>query len=136
MAGAWAGAARGLPGRGIGGRGLFARPTPPAGRGCRAGGRAAPGGAPPPPPRPGRGAVTRGGRVGWVFQHGDQQLFAGTLREDVAFGPRKLGYAPAHCSRLPAYGLDLPDLPPFGDEPPYDLPPPFRKLAALAGALA
>ena len=29
-------------------------------------------------------------RVGSVFQHADQQLFARTLREDVSFGPRAL----------------------------------------------
>src|SRR5213083_373833 len=30
-------------------------------------------------------------RVGSVFQHADQQLFARTVREDVRFGPRALG---------------------------------------------
>ena len=29
-------------------------------------------------------------RVGSVFQHADQQLFARTVRDDVAFGPRAL----------------------------------------------
>jgi len=80
--------------------------------------------------------LARGGRVGSVFQHADQQLFARTLREDVAFGPRELGFDPAHCARLTASALDLLELTPLADEHPYDLPPPFRKLAALAGALA
>ncbi|OLC07592.1 MAG: hypothetical protein AUH42_03345 [Gemmatimonadetes bacterium 13_1_40CM_70_11] len=80
--------------------------------------------------------LTQAGRVGSVFQHADQQLFARTLREDVAFGPRELGYDPARCSRLTTYALDLLELTPFADEHPYDLPSPFRKLAALAGALA
>ena len=32
-------------------------------------------------------------RVGYVFQHADQQLFARSIVEDVAFGPRCLGLA-------------------------------------------
>jgi len=75
-------------------------------------------------------------RVGSVFQHADQQLFARTVREDVAFGPRALGHDAADCDRRTAHALDLLELAALADEHPYDLPPPFRKLAALAGALA
>jgi len=75
-------------------------------------------------------------RVGTLFQHADQQLFARTVREDVAFGPRALGYDPARCARLTAQALDLVELTPLAEEHPYDLPPPLRKLAALAGTLA
>jgi len=80
--------------------------------------------------------MARGGRVGSVFQHADQQLFARTLRQDVAFGPRALGYDPAHGAQLTAHALEILELTPLADEHPYDLPPPFRRLAALAGALA
>jgi energy-coupling factor transport system ATP-binding protein len=75
-------------------------------------------------------------RVGSVFQHADQQLFARTVREDVGFGPRMLGFDPARCERLTRNAIDLLDLTAVADEHPYDLPPPLRKLAALAGALA
>ena len=75
-------------------------------------------------------------RVGSMFQHADQQLFARTVQEDVAFGPRATGVpAPEVAARvaraLAALGLDA-----VADQHPYDLPPPLRKLAALAGALA
>lgn len=75
-------------------------------------------------------------RVGSLFQHADQQLFARTVRDDVGFGPRATG-RPSHeiAARveraLSALGLEA-----VADEHPYDLPPPLRKLAALAGALA
>jgi energy-coupling factor transporter ATP-binding protein EcfA2 len=84
----------------------------------------------------GRAPETLARRVGTLFQHADQQLFARTVREDVAFGPRALGYDAARCDRLVARALDLLQLAPLADEHPYDLPPPLRKLAALAGTLA
>lgn len=70
-------------------------------------------------------------RVGYAFQHADQQLFARSVREDVAFGPRRLG-VPNECDAV----LDELGLAAFADTHPYDLPVPLRKLAALAGVLA
>jgi energy-coupling factor transport system ATP-binding protein len=75
-------------------------------------------------------------RVGSLFQHADQQLFARTVREDVAFGPRALGFDAADVARRTTRALALLDLTALADHHPYDLPSPFRKLAALAGALA
>jgi energy-coupling factor transporter ATP-binding protein EcfA2 len=75
-------------------------------------------------------------RVGSVFQHADQQLFARTLRDDVSFGPRALGFAPHEVVRRADEALDVLGLADHAALHPYDLPPPFRKLAALAGALA
>ena len=71
-------------------------------------------------------------RVGYVFQHADQQLFERTVRRDVAFGPRCLGRHAAGVGRaLEELGLVA-----VADVHPYDLPPPARKLVALAGVLA
>ena len=71
-------------------------------------------------------------RVGYVFQHADQQLFERTVRRDVAFGPHRLG--------LPGLGVEGAlgelGLTEVADTHPYDLPPPLRKLVALAGVLA
>ena len=75
-------------------------------------------------------------RVGSLFQHADQQLFARTVREDVAFGPRAIGAPAADVSRRVRRALAAVGLEPVAEEHPYDLPPPERKLAALAGALA
>lgn len=84
----------------------------------------------------GRGPDVLARRVGSVFQHADQQLFASTIRADVEFGPRALGYAKPECARRAQAALAALDLEPLADEHPYDVPPPWRKLAALAGALA
>jgi energy-coupling factor transporter ATP-binding protein EcfA2 len=75
-------------------------------------------------------------RVGSLFQHADQQLFARTVREDVAFGPRATGVPAAETGVRVARALEALGLQAVAGEHPYDLPPPERKLAALAGALA
>jgi len=75
-------------------------------------------------------------RVGSLFQHADQQLFARTLREDVSFGPRALGFPAREVQRRTDEALDALDLHASAAQHPYDLSPALRKLAALAGALA
>jgi energy-coupling factor transporter ATP-binding protein EcfA2 len=75
-------------------------------------------------------------RVGSVFQHADQQLFAPTVRDDVSFGPRALGVGEREIERRTDRALEDLDLTGHAEQHPYDLPPALRKLAALAGALA
>ncbi len=75
-------------------------------------------------------------RVGSLFQHADQQLFARTVREDIAFGPRTIGVPAPDVTDRVARALAALGLEAVAEEHPYDLPPPERKLAALAGALA
>ena len=71
-------------------------------------------------------------RVGYAFQHADQQLFARTVKDDVAFGPRRLGLGAAGVDDVLAE-LDLSGA---AARHPYDLPAPVRKLVTLAGVLA
>jgi energy-coupling factor transporter ATP-binding protein EcfA2 len=71
-------------------------------------------------------------RVGYAFQHADQQLFARTVREDVSFGPRKLGKGTDHVDAVLAE-LELDGV---AGRHPYDLPAPVRKLVTLAGVFA
>lgn len=84
----------------------------------------------------GRGPAELARRVGSMFQHADQQLFARSIRADVEFGPRALGLSKMECARRAAAALAALDLGALALEHPYDVPPPWRKLAALAGALA
>ncbi len=71
-------------------------------------------------------------RVGYVFQHADQQLFARSVSEDVAFGPRRLGKGDAG---VPAVLEEL-ALTEYAARHPYDVPAATRKVVALAGVLA
>ncbi len=75
-------------------------------------------------------------RVGSLFQHADQQLFARTVQDDVAFGPRSVGVPEPEVATRVTRALASLGLESVADLHPYDLPPPARKLAALAGALA
>jgi energy-coupling factor transport system ATP-binding protein len=75
-------------------------------------------------------------RVGLVFQDPDRQIFAGSVRAEVEFGPRNLGRSGEALRRavvdaLAATGLN-------GEEGtnPYDLGQSRRKLLALASVLA
>jgi energy-coupling factor transporter ATP-binding protein EcfA2 len=71
-------------------------------------------------------------RVGYAFQHADQQLFARTVREDVAFGPGRLGSGDSGVEDVLAeLGLSA-----VASRHPYDLPAPVRKLVTLAGVFA
>jgi energy-coupling factor transport system ATP-binding protein len=78
------------------------------------------------------------GRVGLVFQDAEAQLFADTLLDDVAFGPKNLGVpAPEAGERareaLTAVGLD-PAV--FSHRSPFSLSGGEARRAAIAGVLA
>ena len=74
--------------------------------------------------------------VGIVFQNIRNQLFARTVREEVRFGPRNLGYTPERIEQLVDQALEALQLSDAADEHPYDLPAPRRRLVAIATALA
>lgn len=74
--------------------------------------------------------------VGLVFQDPDRQVFAGTVHDEVAFGPRNLGLRGEDLRAAVADALDACGL--GGEERtnPYDLGQSRRKLLALASVLA
>jgi energy-coupling factor transport system ATP-binding protein len=75
-------------------------------------------------------------RVGYVFQNPDEQLFCKTVGEEVAFGPRNLGYNAAKISTLTEQALSLTELADRTALNPYDLAPTWRKMVALASIVA
>ena len=77
-------------------------------------------------------------QVGLVFQAPELQLFATSAREDVAFGPRRLGWSEAEVAATVDEALDLVGLPPgeFGGRHPYALSGGEQRRLALAGVLA
>jgi energy-coupling factor transport system ATP-binding protein len=74
------------------------------------------------------------GDAGFLFQQPEHQLFASSVREDVAFGPRQLGRS--NVDDVVEHALDQLELDKVASVHPYDLPAPRRRLAALAGVLA
>jgi len=74
--------------------------------------------------------------VGFVFQDPDDQLFAATVEEDIAFGPRQLGVSKEDIPRRVTAALDAVGLPEAGPCHPAQLSYGERKRIALAGVLA
>lgn len=75
-------------------------------------------------------------RVGYVFQNPDEQLFARTVRAEVAFGPQQQGLTGPRLQERVNATLTLTGLTTQADRPPYDLSPSGRKWVALASVLA
>ena len=75
-------------------------------------------------------------RVGLVFQDPDDQLFAPTVLEDVAFGPLNLGMSKSEAKRIALESLERVGLIDLSDRPPRHLSFGERKRACLAGVLA
>lgn len=78
------------------------------------------------------------GKVGLVFQYPEYQLFAATVREDVAFGPRNLGLSADEVDRRVAAALESVrlDLDEVGDKSPFELSGGQQRRVAFAGVLA
>ncbi|MBE3576759.1 MAG: energy-coupling factor transporter ATPase [Limnochordales bacterium] len=77
-------------------------------------------------------------RVGLVFQFPEDQLFAETVAEDIAFGPRNLGLDAAEVERRVEAALEAVGLTPaeFAGRSPLELSGGERRRVALAGVLA
>ncbi len=75
-------------------------------------------------------------RVGFVFQDPNDQLFASTVKQDVAFGPLNLGYRPEHVKEIVDDALATVGMTEFVDKPPHFLSGGQKKRVALAGVLA
>ncbi len=75
-------------------------------------------------------------RVGFVFQDPNDQLFASSVKQDVAFGPLNLGYTPDHVKELVDEALSTVGMTDFKDKPPHFLSGGQKKRVALAGVLA
>ncbi len=74
-------------------------------------------------------------RVGIVFQDPDDQLFMGSVRDDVAFGPRNLGVRGAELDRQVMDALDMVGMADFADRPPHHLSFGQRRRVAVATVL-
>jgi cobalt/nickel transport system ATP-binding protein len=75
-------------------------------------------------------------RVGFVFQDPNDQLFAPTVKQDVAFGPLNLGLPTDEVKALVNEALEIVDMNEFVDKPPHFLSLGQKKRVALAGVLS
>jgi len=75
-------------------------------------------------------------KIGFLFQHSDDQLFCPTVLDDVAFGPLNQGLERKDALARAAQALDTVGLAGFEDRVPYRLSGGEKKLVALATVLA
>ncbi|WP_245596441.1 energy-coupling factor ABC transporter ATP-binding protein [Nocardioides alkalitolerans] len=98
--------------------------------------------------RPGAGSVTVSGtpvekatlaqvrrQVGIVFQDPDDQLFSGTVADDVAFGPRNAGVRGPELDRRVAAALEQVGMAAYADRAPHHLSFGQRRRVAIATVL-
>ena len=75
------------------------------------------------------------GKIGYVFQDSDDQLFMPTVLEDVAFGPLHTGMDPAESLRKAHEIIATLGISHLANRAPYHLSAGEKKRAALAGVL-
>ncbi|MHA2358257.1 MAG: energy-coupling factor ABC transporter ATP-binding protein [Candidatus Heimdallarchaeaceae archaeon] len=75
-------------------------------------------------------------RIGYVFQNPDSQVFSASVYEDVAFGPRNLGYSEEEVDKKVEESLKNVDLLDYAHDSPFKLSFGQRKRVAIAGVLA
>lgn len=75
-------------------------------------------------------------RVGLVQQNPDNQLVAGIVEEDVAFGPENLGIEPAEIRRRVDAALKAVNMYEYRDHAPHKLSGGQKQRVAIARALA
>ncbi len=75
-------------------------------------------------------------KVGIVFQDPNDQLFAPTVKEDVAFGPMNLGLDYDEVERRIAESLEMVGMEGFEEKTPHHLSGGQQKRIAIAGIVA
>ena len=74
-------------------------------------------------------------RIGFVFQHADDQLFSPTVLEDVAFGPLNMGKSPQEAVEMSRQALTALGLDGFEDRVTHKLSGGEKKLVSFATVL-
>ena len=75
-------------------------------------------------------------KVGYLFQHPEQQIFGATVRQELAFGPRNLGLARTEVEARVEAALARFDLLTVADRPPAILSYGLRRRVTLASLAA
>jgi len=74
--------------------------------------------------------------IGYVMQHPERQLFAETVAEDVAYGPRNQRLDEAQVDEHVSQAMALLHIEHLADRSPFDLSGGQQRLVAIAGVIA
>ena len=75
-------------------------------------------------------------RVGFVMQHPERQLFATTVADDIAYGPRNQGLTEAQVSQRVTSAMAMMHIEQLADRGPFTLSGGQQRLVAIAGVIA
>lgn len=74
--------------------------------------------------------------VGIVFQDPDSQLFSGTVKQDISFGPHNLGWSKEMVEKQTSWAMELTETTNLQDRPIHFLSLGQKKRVSIAGVLA
>jgi energy-coupling factor transporter ATP-binding protein EcfA2 len=83
-------------------------------------------------PTKGKAVQELAGRIGYVFQNPNHQLFARTVHAELAFGPRNIGVPEEEIEQRIAEVVEFFGLADLLEEHPYRCSFPYRKLIGIA----
>lgn len=76
-------------------------------------------------------------KIGLVFQYPEYQLFADTVYDDIAFGPRNIGLSESEIKSSVYFGADFANVPEkWFKRSPFDLSGGQKRRVAIAGVLS
>lgn len=74
--------------------------------------------------------------AGYVFQNPDEQIFHNTVREEIEYGPKNLGFDSNLIEEKTMWAANICGLVDKLEENPYNLPLSIRKFVTIASVLA
>lgn len=74
--------------------------------------------------------------VALLFQDPDDQLFSASVRDDIAFGPQNMGFAPDEVAARVTQAADMAGITHLLDRLPHHLSGGEKQMVAIAGLLA
>lgn len=80
--------------------------------------------------------ATLAGKVGFVFQNPDDQIFCRSVEQEIAWGPKRLGFSSDRIQSLVERVVAMTGLKGMEKVNPMDLSPAKKKMVCLASVLA
>lgn len=75
-------------------------------------------------------------KIGYVFQNPQDQIFLGSVKKELEFGPKKLKMDPELIDKNVAYAAKLCQMEDYLDIHPFDLSPTQRKFCTIASIIS
>ncbi|GAB7023035.1 energy-coupling factor ABC transporter ATP-binding protein [Salidesulfovibrio brasiliensis] len=81
-------------------------------------------------------APERASNIGYVFQDPSSQLFAATVRQELEYGPKNVGFSESEIHRRVDETMEITGISELADHNPHDLSLSRRRLVAFSSVVA